>query len=206
MHKRDFPWRHTSEAYHVFVAEVLLHRTRADQVVPLYLRLINRYPDVPALADAVPHELHELLRGGGLRWRVDSLLSAAQTLSGNHGGLVPRSREELEALPGVGHYIATAVRCFAYGEPEAIVDTNTVRVVARVLAIKITDGLRRNKNFRASIEALLDAERPREFNYALLDLAALVCTPRFPRCEECPILEFCSFGRSVLASNDSGAP
>jgi A/G-specific adenine glycosylase len=205
-HKRDFPWRHTPDAYRVFVAEVLLHRTRADQVVPLYLALTERYPDVQALASADKDDLHTLLRGGGLRWRVDALLASAQQVMARYGGTLPRKREQLETLPGVGHYIATAVRCFAYGEAEAIVDTNTVRVIARVIGIKITDGLRRNKNFRVSIEALLDRRRPREFNYALLDLAALICTPRTPKCEECPIVNFCSYGRTVPPNKVMSSP
>lgn len=199
-HKRVFPWRETTNGYHVFVAEVLLHRTRAGQVVPLYYALLARYPDIQALSTADSEELHTLLNGGGLRWRVDALRHAAQQIASRFGGAVPRQRSELEGLPGVGHYIATAVRCFAYGEPEAIVDTNTVRVVARVLGWEITDSLRRSRKFRAAIDEVLDRERPREFNYALLDLAALVCTPRNPQCTACPIVKFCSYGCSKLAS------
>ena len=206
VHKRDFPWRHTRDAYRVFVAEVLLHRTRADQVVPLYLALTERYPDVQALATANKDELHALLRGAGLRWRVDALLASAQQILVRYSGTLPREREELETLPGVGHYIATAVRCFAYGEAEAIIDTNMVRVTARVLDIEITDGLRRKKHFRALMEALLDDKRPRQFNYALLDLAAMICTPRNPQCEGCPIVSFCSHGRSVLSTRSSATP
>lgn len=202
-HRRDFPWRGTSNPYAVFLAEVLLHRTRADQVVPLYRVVLAHYPTIESLAVADHATVHRLLHGGGLRWRVESLLDAAKEIEMRFGGSIPRERSELETLPGVGHYIATAIRCFAYGEPDAIVDTNTVRVVARLYGQEITDGLRRNKKFRALIDEILDRVRPKDFNYALLDLAALVCTPRNPACQNCPIVDFCEYGRTYIGKVDA---
>jgi A/G-specific adenine glycosylase len=202
-HWRHFPWRETADPYAIFVAEVLLHRTRAEQVVPLYLALLTKCPTVGSLATADRAVIHELLRSGGLRWRVDTLLEASRQVTTRFSGSIPQSRSELESLPGVGHYIATAIRCFAYGEPDAVVDTNTVRVVARVYNLEIHDGLRRSKHFRNVIEGLLDRERPRDFNFALLDLAALVCTPKEPECRKCPILEFCEYGRERIGGKAS---
>jgi A/G-specific adenine glycosylase len=199
--RREFPWRESSDPYKVFVAEVLLHRTRADQVVPLYQAAVKQYPTVAALAAADRDAVHRLLHSGGLRWRIDGLLEAVRQIEHRFEGVIPQGRAELETLPGVGHYIATAVRCFAYEQPDAIVDTNTVRVVARLYGQEIKDNLRRNKTFRMLIENLLDDDQAKDFNYALLDLAALVCTPKEPECGECPVVEFCEYGRARLGGH-----
>jgi A/G-specific adenine glycosylase len=195
---RDFPWRKTRSAYHVLVAEALLHRTRANQVVALYEKTLASFPTVYALAAADPEAVYELLHSAGLRWRVGSLLNAAQVIVQRFSGVVPSSRAELESLPGIGHYIAAAIRCFAYGENDAIIDSNVVRVYARVFNLRVTDSLRRNRDFHHLAQSLVDPEHPREYNLALLDLAAAICTPRAPKCEVCPIAIHCTYGRNKL--------
>ena len=191
---REYPWRQTRDPYAVFVAEVLLHRTRASQVRPVYERIMECYPHIDDLADAPLEELHRSLNSLGLAWRVDLLLAAARTIVERHGGYIPREIPALLRLPGVGPYIAAAVRCFAYGEPDAILDTNTVRICGRVFDLPVNDLSRRSPRFRAVLQYLLDSSRPREFNFALLDHAALVCTSRLPRCAECVVLKHCSYG------------
>jgi A/G-specific adenine glycosylase len=198
---RVFPWRNTRDPYRILVAEALLHRTRADQVVDLYARTLATYPTVNALAEANLGQLHELLHSAGLRWRVDRLADAARYIVRHFAGEIPSASADLESIPGVGHYIAAAVRCFAFGESVAIVDSNVVRVYGRVFAIPITDLLRRDKDFHQLAQFLVDPEHPREFNFALLDLAATICTPRAPRCEQCPIAETCNYGSRVLGLN-----
>lgn len=192
--QRSFPWRDTRNPYALLLAEVLLHRTRANQVVDIYRRVLSRYPDIGSLADADLAELTALLRSAGLRWRVVLLLRAAEVIRDRYNGSVPLERAELESIPGIGHYIASAIRCFAFGEPDAIIDTNTVRVLARVFGFPITDSLRRNRGFHALAQKALDPEHPREYNFALLDLAASICLRRTPLCSECPIHPFCSHG------------
>lgn len=192
-HFRPFPWRLTTNPYRILIAEILLHRTQVKQVVPVYQEFIGRYPDIHTLAQADRETLHATLYSLGLRWRVNLLHEMAQAIVQRHGGEIPRHREALLALPGVSQYVAGAVRCFAWNEPEVLMDTNTVRVIGRLLGWEVKDSSRRSKRFRQALEALLDPREPRAFNYALLDLAHLVCLKRQqPLCGECPLRPFCS--------------
>jgi A/G-specific adenine glycosylase len=196
--QRDYPWRSTRDPYRIIIAEFLLHRTRADQVVPLYNRLISTYPDIPSLANASRVDLHEMLFSAGLRWRIDLLLETARDIESQFAGKVPVERKELESLPGVGPYIAAAVRTFAHGIPDTILDTNTVRIAARVFDFPLTDSSRRSRSVIALMDSLLDRIRPREFNLALLDLGALVCRPKQPLCAQCPVQPLCAYGRQQI--------
>lgn len=196
--RREFPWRNTKNPYHVFVAEVLLHRTRAAQVVEMYGAMVSEFPSVEDLARAETARLRYVLHSAGLRWRVDLLHRAAQEIVHRYSGSVPSGREDLESIPGIGHYIAAAIRCFAFGENDAIIDSNVVRVYGRMFDLRVTDSLRRNREFHQLAASLVDPEHPREYNLALLDLAAAICTPRLPKCEVCPIAVHCSYGRRVL--------
>jgi len=141
--KRHFPWRETRDAYRVLVAEVLLHRTRAGQVVPLYQLFLERFPNIQALAKSTPDELLRLFRSAGLRWRWKLLHAMAVDMEARFNGQIPDDFVQLTSLPGVSHYIASAERCFAFGHPEAIMDTNTVRVTGRLFGLAITDSSRR---------------------------------------------------------------
>jgi len=196
---RNFPWRSSRDPYRVLVAEVLLHRTRAEQVVPLYEAFLKRFPDPEELATAELGEVHHVLRSAGLRWRVDALHAMGRELLARFGGQVPSEREALESLPGVSQYIASAVRCFAFGRAEALLDTNTVRIAGRLFGVPLTDGSRRSKAMRELLRSILDTEHPRDFNFALIDFGALVCRSRDPRCASCPISEYCTFGRRLLS-------
>lgn len=198
-HQRTYPWRETREPYHVLIAEVLLHRTRADQVEPLYRSFTQKYPTLPDAARASADDLYRMLAPAGLRWRIDALRRCVHQIIEQYGGAVPETRAELEALPGIGHYIASAVRCFAFGHPDAVVDTNTVRIASRLFGFPVTDSSRRNSAVHAAVKRLVDPAAPRESNFALLDLGALVCTPREPACSACPVLAFCITGRQRIA-------
>lgn len=194
-HGRSYPWRYARDVDCILIAEVLLHRTRADQVAPVYRALINRYPTLVALAEAPRDELRTLLRPLGLRWRVDLLIEMAETIVRENGGRVPEDSEGLQALPGVGPYIAAAVLCFGHGRAEPILDTNTVRILSRVFTMPLNDGSRRSKRYHRVMERLVDPGHPREFNFGLLDLGALVCTAKSPACTVCPIQPICEYGQ-----------
>lgn len=192
---RSFPWRETDDPYKILVAEVMLHRTKAPQVLPVYRYFMQRYPTVEKLAGATRDDLHATLYSLGLRQRVDMFHDMAVEIVERFDGRVPAEKEALLSLPGVSDYIAGAVRCFALNEPEPLIDTNTVRVIGRVFGLKITDSSRRNRLFRDLITALVDSDEPRAYNYALLDLANLVCTKvRPPKCFECPVQRYCLYG------------
>lgn len=199
---RRFPWRESRDPYHILVAEVLLHRTRAEQVVTTYTQLIAEYPDILTLASANPQDLIVLLYPLGLHWRSRLLHQMAGRIVTDFGGKIPAGAGELRSLPGVSRYIASAVRCFAFGFPEPLLDTNTVRVIGRILGIRTNDSTRRSNTFRNMVAHLVDREHPREFNFALLDLAAQLCTARgIPACNRCPLQEWCVCRQSMGQAN-----
>lgn len=181
------------------MAEVMLHRTQVLQVLPVYERFVRIYPDATSLAHASSKDLHALLFPLGLRWRVDLIWAMAAELADHFDGQVPKEKDKLLSLPGVSDYIASAVRCFAWNLPEPLIDTNTVRVVGRLFGLKIKDSSRRNRRYRELITALVDPEHPRAYNYALLDLAHLICHKRrAPECPRCPVRTRCVYGAAQL--------
>lgn len=199
LHFRSFPWRFTTSPYHILMAEIMLHRTQASQVAPIYERFIASYPDILSLSSASKEEIHNILYSLGLRWRVDLIIDMVRQITQDFAGQIPQEKTDLLSLSGVSEYIASAVRCFAYNLPDAIIDTNTVRVTGRIFGLEIKDSSRRNPLFRKLIFNLLDLEQPRVYNFALLDLAAQVCTKaQRPSCETCPIRQHCTYGKTQV--------
>lgn len=202
-HFRAFPWRFTSDPYRILMAEVMLHRTQVRQVVPVYERFLKKYPDLQSLAGASEEELHKELYSLGLRWRVRLIQEMAAELVNRYKGKIPIDRESLLALPGVSDYIASAFRCFAWKQTDALIDTNTVRIVARLFGVPIKDSLRRNRRFMSLIAALVDPEEPKIYNYALLDLANKTCLKvQEPLCERCPVQDWCLYGINQVGSEN----
>lgn len=196
-HSRRLPWRSARNPYRVLMAEVMLHRTQARQVAPVYTEVVRRYPNPASLAAASRKELRHALYSLGLRWRIDLVKAMANKLANAFGGKVPREKPELLSLPGVSDYIASAVRCFAFNFPEPLVDTNTVRVVGRVFGLETKDSSRRNRQFRELIFMLVDQKRACSYNYALLDLAGEIChKAKPPECQRCPLRRWCAYGRA----------
>ena len=182
------------------MAEVMLHRTQAPQVVPVYLSFQAQYPTISASAQATKQELHAILYSLGLRWRIDLVYEMISDLVSRFDGKVPQEKNDLLSLPGVSQYIAGAVRCFAWNQPEPLIDTNTVRVVGRLFGLEIKDSSRRNRRFGDLVAGLVDREAPRAYNYSLLDLADQVCTKkRPPECGQCPVLSHCTYGLHAAA-------
>lgn len=198
MHFRPFPWRLNNNPYNILIAEVMLHRTQASQVLPIYIQFIKKYPDPATLAKATIKELRDKLFPLGLRWRVDMMHAMSQILQDRFNGQIPDRKEDLLSLPGISDYIASAVLCFSWDRPEAIIDTNTVRIAGRLFGIEIKESSRRSRLFKDLIKDMVDKNNPRRFNYALLDLAALICTKRYPECQNCPARIFCDFGTKAV--------
>lgn len=193
-HFRSFPWRLTRDPYRILIAEVMLHRTQAAQVVPVYEAFLDRYPDPMSLARSSKGDVIVTLSPLGLQWRIDLVRELGRQLGFRHRGDVPRERSDLVSLAGVSDYIASAVRCFAWNLPEALLDTNTVRILGRLLGLEIKDSSRRSRQFLDLLTALVDPSDPRAYNYALLDLGAEVCLGRtVPICASCPVAQWCTF-------------
>jgi len=197
--RREFPWRRPSKPYNWLIAEMMLRRTRANQVAPVYEHFMRQFPTPKELAEADNGAVAELLHTLGLSWRVPAFKQLALQIVSEHGGRIPRDRGALLALPGVGDYVAEAVRCFGFGEPVAVVDANTVRVAARYFGFEFNPESRRKKEVRAAVAQLLDPARPADSNLALLDFAAAICQPLRPLCVRCPLASRCAWRQAVLA-------
>lgn len=191
-YRRDLPWRRTRDPWAIWVSEVMLQQTRVETAIPYFERFLARFPDPGALARADEAEVLALWSGLGYYRRARQLRAAAREVAGSNG-TIPRRAAELERLPGIGAYTAAAVASIAFGEPVAVVDGNVERVLARRLALagplRAASGARA---IREAAEALLDPARPGDSNQALMELGATVCTPRAPRCGDCPLSADCA--------------
>ena len=191
---RKFPWRETSDPYKIIVAEVMLHRTKADQVKDVYEEFILRYPDFESIVRAGREAIKADLKSLGLFWRADLLYDMARYIVEEYGGKLPQNKKKLMAMPGIGNYISAAILCLGYNLPEPMLDTNTVRVLGRVFGLKITDSSRRSKHFSGIMHDLVDFWDPKTVSLALIDFANAVCIPgEKPRCEICRLRDICIF-------------
>jgi len=190
--RRDLPWRRTRDPWAIWVSETMLQQTRVETVIPYYERFLARFPTVEALADAEPDELMQHWAGLGYYSRARNLQAGARKVAREHAGRVPDQLEALLELPGVGRYTAGALASIAFDRPAAIVDGNVARVLARLLDldldVKSSAGQRR---LWSEAEALAEGPSPGDLNQALMELGALVCTPRAPRCGSCPLRRLC---------------
>jgi len=191
--KRQFPWRETRDPYKVLIAEVLLHRTKAEQVVPFYRLFIETFPNIQTLARSTLAELNRLFYSIGLSWRWKLLHEMAIEIDTKYIGQIPEDFEQLTSLPGISHYIASSLRCFAFDYSEPILDSNTVRLAGRLIGLTVNDSSRRSRLFRAILQSLLDPLKHREFNFALIDFAATICKAKIPLCSNCPLSSYCVF-------------
>src|SRR2546421_8198313 len=182
--RRDLPWRRTGNPYHILVAEYLLQRTRIVSGTPYYERFLRKFPTVQNLAAAPLDDVLTVWEGLGFYGRARSLHAAARAIVERHGGEIPQSFEELNALPGVGPYTAGAVGSIAFGLPVPAVDGNVTRVIARLFRIR-SDVTRPNARRRiAELAAdLVSVDRVGAFNQAMMELGATICTPISPACE-----------------------
>lgn len=193
-HRRDLPWRRTTDPYAILVSEVMLQQTTVAAVTPYYGRFLGCYPAPDALACADESEVLALWSGLGYYRRARLLQAAARQVVCLHGGRFPRDMAAITALPGVGRYTAGAVASFAFGMKEPIVEANSARVLARLFAVEtplkaaITQSVLWDMA-RRMVEA---SEDPRTHNYAVMELGALVCTPRLPACGGCPLSPWCA--------------
>ncbi len=194
---RDLPWRRDGDPYRILVSETMLVQTTVAAVVPFFARFLERFPTVEALARADEADVLKAWEGLGYYRRARQLHSAAKAIVNDHRGRVPDDPEALRSLPGVGRYIAGAVLSFAFDRPAPIVEANTQRVLARLLAIE--DDIARSSSQKTlwdAAERLVSGPRPGDFNQAIMELGATVCTPKEPMCLICPVASACR-GRAL---------
>ena len=192
--KRDLPWRRTRDSYAVWVSEIMLQQTRVAAVIEKYKAFLERFPTVGSLAEADEQEVLALWSGLGYYRRARMLHKAAQTVMQEWGGAMPRTALELRKLPGIGSYTAAAIASIAHDEAVAVVDGNVERVLSRICGWESHDTAG-EAAVRRKVEAfsamLIDARRPGDFNQALMELGATICTPRNPQCLVCPWAREC---------------
>jgi A/G-specific adenine glycosylase len=188
---RVYPWRVVKDPFRILVAEMMLRRTKADQVVPIYEQFCREFPDVETLARASQEAVEKILHPLGLKWRVPAFTMMAREVVEKYHSRIPDNREELISLPGVGEYVAGAVLSIAYGKNEWLVDSNIVRIFKRYFGIKTSKEGRRDKHIVEMAKIYVSGKEPGRATMGILDITALICKPGKPACEKCPLRMRC---------------
>ncbi len=190
--KRDLPWRRTRNPYRIWLSEIMLQQTRVAAVIPYYERFLAAFPNMQTLARARTDRVLANWAGLGYYSRARNLQRAAKEMVTRHAGNFPREYDAALALPGIGRYTAAAVLSIAYDAPHAVLDGNVARVLARIGALR--GDLRAPATWRkleATAQDLLAVNASGNWNQAMMELGATVCTPKSPRCTECPVGKWC---------------
>ncbi|PWH85750.1 A/G-specific adenine glycosylase [Brumimicrobium oceani] len=189
---RKLPWRETKSAYKIWLSEVIMQQTRVDQGKSYYYKFVENFPTVQDLANADEQEVLRLWQGLGYYSRARNLHTAAKQVVNEFNGVFPDNYKGIKSLKGVGDYTASAIASFAYDLPHAVLDGNAFRVLSRFFndATPIDTG-QGTKVFKAYAEEVLNRENPAEFNQAIMEMGAMVCKPKNPDCENCPLSDSC---------------
>ena len=191
--KRSYVWRGKKDPYKILIAEIMLQRTKADQVEPVYLSFLKKFPTPEELNRASEEEISFYFKKLGLLWRAPLLKRLAKELVDRFEGKIPESRNRLLSLPAIGEYVADAVLSFAFGKDIAVVDANVCRVIGRVFGLKAKGEARRDHRFRMIAQQILPPGKAKEFNWSMIDFASLICVPHNPKHSICPLREICSY-------------
>ncbi|MBO7316798.1 MAG: A/G-specific adenine glycosylase [Paludibacteraceae bacterium] len=192
IHKRVLPWRETTDAYKIWISEIILQQTRVDQALGYFSRFVERFPNVESLAQASEEEVLKYWQGLGYYSRARNLHFAAQHIVAKHHSIFPSSHKEVLALKGIGDYTAAAICSFSYNMPYAVVDGNVFRVLSRLFGITTPiNSTQGKKEFSLLAEKLLNKKNPSLHNQAIMEFGALQCVPKSPNCIQCPLQEFC---------------
>lgn len=189
---RDLPWRRDRDPYKIWVSEIMLQQTRVDTVIPYFERFMEKFPTLETLSDAPEDDVIKLWEGLGYYSRARNLHAGVREVRENYGGQVPDTPEEISKIKGIGPYTAGAILSIAYGKPEPAVDGNVMRVLSRLLQIEEDiQKVKTRKQFEQVIREIIAKHNPSYFNQALMELGALVCTPKSPKCGNCPVSAHC---------------
>lgn len=191
---RNFPWRKTSSAYKILIAEILLQKTNVRKVEEVYNHIVSEYTSTHELSCAEIDGLTAIIQPIGLTYRAERLINIAHNICANYCGRVPNDSESLTALPGVGDYISDAVLCYAYNKPTVPIDTNVIRLFSRYYSFSTTKARARCDRYLAeNIRALFIFKNTRNPNFAVLDFASSICKSRAPKCGRCILNQDCAF-------------
>lgn len=193
LYKRDFIWRHNPTPYKIMIAEFMLQRTKAEQVEPVYKKFLRKYPDIYILAKAKEVEVRRFTNNLGLHKRGKNFLLAAKHIVEHYRGTFPGDRQALLKIPGIGDYVAGAILTACFNKPEYVIDANIARFINRYYGLHLKGEIRRKKEVRDKAKRLFNYSDTRNLLFALLDFAALICTPRRPEHERCPLSKNCHY-------------
>ncbi|MBL7828549.1 MAG: A/G-specific adenine glycosylase [Saprospiraceae bacterium] len=194
---RPMPWKGEKDPYKIWLSEIVLQQTRVEQGWPYYEKLILKYPNVHALAQAPEDELFKYWEGLGYYNRARNLHATAKYISTELGGRFPHTYETIRTLKGVGDYTAAAIASFGFGLPYAVLDGNVFRILARFFAIDtVSDSTAGKKEFSTLAQQLIPHEAPGAFNQAMMDFGALCCMPAQPQCPSCTLQNHCQAFKS----------
>jgi len=186
---RKYPWRGISDPFRILIAEMMLQRTKADQVKPVYLHFFSIFKSVHEVANSSNEKLEGLLFPLGLKWRIKKFKEVSEVLKNNFKGKVPEDRENMIKLPGVGDYIAGIVLSTAFNKKEWIVDSNVVRVYRKYFGINTSKEGRRDRTIINISKEYASCRNPCKANLGLIDFASIICNPRKPLCSMCPLIK-----------------
>lgn len=190
---RKLPWRKTNDPYKIWVSEVMLQQTQVKTVLKYYRPFISRFPNIRILAEADQHTILKYWELLGYYARARNLHKAAWILVRDYNGNFPHEFNKMRELPGVGEYIASAICSIAFNNPHAVVDGNVKRVIARLLMLKApVNEAKSHPAFKTRADQLLNREQPGQYNQAMMELGALICVPHVPKCEACPVKQYCN--------------
>lgn len=190
--KRNLPWRATNDPYAIWISEIMLQQTRVETVIGYFYRFMEQFPTIQELAAAEEQKLLKVWEGLGYYSRARNLKAAAQQIVAEFDGEMPQSIEEIRSLKGIGPYTAGAIGSIAFGLPEPAIDGNVMRVVSRLFCIEADIAKASSRRpFDDAMRTIISPDEPGEFNQALMDLGSRICTPTTPKCEECPISQYC---------------
>lgn len=190
--KRNLPWRNTTDPYKIWLSEIILQQTRVAQGLPYYLNFVHKFPTIHHLASATEEEVLKTWQGLGYYSRARNLHFTAKQISTEMNGIFPVSYEQVIKLKGVGHYTAAAICSFAYKQPIPVIDGNVYRVLSRLFWIEAPiNNSKSLKIFEPIAEECISSKEPDSYNQAIMELGALICTPKKPACIKCPLNTKC---------------
>lgn len=200
--KRDLPWRNTTNAYIIWLSEIILQQTRVEQGMPYFHRFVEKYPDVKAFAAADEGAILNLWQGLGYYSRGRNMLKTARQVTEQFGGEFPRAYDELIRLKGIGDYTAAAISSFSANQAKAVVDGNVFRVLARYFGIsEPINSTKGKKLFQEAANNLLNEEHPGLHNQAMMEFGAMLCKPKNPDCDICPVKTGCyAYNNNAISS------
>lgn len=198
---RSLPWKEEKDPYKIWLSEIILQQTRAEQGLKYYLNFTETYPNICALANAKDEEVFRLWQGLGYYNRCKNMLATARYICSDLKGKFPNDFDTILSLKGVGNYTASAIASFAFGLPYAVLDGNVYRVLSRFFGVEMPiDSAEGKKYFASLAQKLLDSKNPAAYNQAIMDLGATICTPKNAQCEECPLQKKCVANADGLVS------